>query len=179
MISSPLTWGAGAACLIGGAIAGAALGSTPVIDRASMGAFYAQEQDTSPPMVTDSAGEQLPDHYPLVTARGTVPVEQLSDRGLYSQARYQSHFSYGEYDPYDETVPADYHIDDYAPPRQEPRYVARDLSQEAGAKSARQTQRAVPSPAGVVVPLRLAEGPASIGQAVQPLNIKVSAQLAN
>ena len=179
MIASPLTWGAGAACLIGGAIAGTALGSTPVIDRTSIAAFYSQEQDTSSPMAPDSPEKQLPDHYPLITARGTVPVEQLSERGLYSQTRYQSHYSYAEYEPYDEAVPADYHIDDYAPPRQEPRYVARDLSQNVGAEAPRLARRAESPPADVVVPLKLAEGPASISQTIRPLTIKVPAQLSN
>lgn len=87
MTKSPILWGAGLACALGGAIAGNALGSTPMTDRAAIGLFY-QTHD----MANANGGDAraLPDHYPLVTRRGVTPVEQLSDRGLFSQARYRS-----------------------------------------------------------------------------------------
>lgn len=87
MIRPPILWGVTLACALGGALAGNALGSTPVSDRdPSVPAFY-QSHET----YTASAheGRAPPDHYPLTTRNGVVPVEQLSDRGLFRQARYR------------------------------------------------------------------------------------------
>lgn len=78
--------GAGLACAVGGAIAGNALGSAPVLDRSTLTTLY-QSHETVAKAESDRT---LPDHYPLVTRAGTVPVAALSERGLYSQARYRA-----------------------------------------------------------------------------------------
>ena len=90
MTNSPLLWGAGLACALGGAIAGNALGSTPVADRSAIAMFY-QEHATASDGSQDA--HALPDHYPLVTRSGVVPVTELSERGLFSQRRYQPVFA--------------------------------------------------------------------------------------
>lgn len=95
MTKSPILWGAGLACALGGAVAGNALGSTPVLDRPTVGAFY-QQHDLD---YNEATQEPLPQHYPLVTREGTVPVAALSDRGLYSQRRYRAVAVAAEYTP--------------------------------------------------------------------------------
>ena len=87
MTKSPVLWGAGLACALGGAVAGTALGSTPVVDRPIIGTFT-QAHDSASLSRGDGAAA-LPDHYPLITRHGTIPVEQLAERGLYSQTRFR------------------------------------------------------------------------------------------
>lgn len=87
MFKAPALYGAVLACALGGAIAGNALGSTPVVDRSVITALY-QFHETPAPATEDE--RRPPDHYPLVTRGGVVPVAQLSDRGLFSQARYRA-----------------------------------------------------------------------------------------
>lgn len=66
---------------------GNAVGSSPVTDRSTMEMFY-QLHETA---YADRQDERVPpNHYPLVTRSGLVPVAQLSDRGLFSQSRYRS-----------------------------------------------------------------------------------------
>lgn len=77
--------GAGIACALGGAVAGNALGSAPVLDRSTLATLY-QSHDSEAP---EESERVLPDHYPLVTRSGTVPVAALGERGLYSQARFR------------------------------------------------------------------------------------------
>lgn len=86
MTRSPLLWGIGLACALGGAIAGNALGSIPITDRSVVSTFY-QSHETA--VAEPAERGALPDHYPLVTRNGVVPVAELSDRGLFSQARYR------------------------------------------------------------------------------------------
>ena len=88
MTKSPMLWGLGLACALGGAVAGNALGSAPLIDKSGIVAFYQSHEDAVFSRQTAEAA-LLPDHYALVTRGGTVPVAKLSDRGLYSQARYR------------------------------------------------------------------------------------------
>lgn len=90
MTKSPFFWGAGLACAMGGAVAGSALGSTPILDRPTLTSFYASHADAQAP---GAARDTPPDHYPLVTRAGTVPVGELGQRGLYSQARYRTTFA--------------------------------------------------------------------------------------
>ncbi|HEU4820446.1 MAG TPA: hypothetical protein VFS87_04740 [Qipengyuania sp.] len=119
MTRSPMLWGAGLACALGGAIAGNALGSTPVTDRSAITTFYQTHQSA---IAAQHDQRALPDHYPLVTRSGVVPVAQLADRGLYSQARYSSFLAAAGYaadiddDPgpgLEETDPA---VSQHAPP---------------------------------------------------------------
>ena len=86
MTISPMLLMAVLACALGGAIAGDAVGSSPVTDRSTIETYY--QSHTSAPLGVAEL-RALPDHYPLVTGRGVVPVAQLSDRGLFSQARYR------------------------------------------------------------------------------------------
>lgn len=98
MIKSPALWGVGLACALGGAVAGNAVGSTPILERSAIAAFY-QTHDAA--VDEASSGDALPDHYPLVTREGTVPVAALSDRGLYSQRRYRAVTLAANYEPAD------------------------------------------------------------------------------
>lgn len=88
MSRSPLLWGAGLVCALGGAIAGTSLGSSPLV-AASATAEYYQQHEFSSARLPDAGAAAMPDRYPLVTPKGTVPVAQLSERGLFSQARYR------------------------------------------------------------------------------------------
>jgi hypothetical protein len=63
------------------------LGSTPITDRSAITTFYQAHERT---IAEGHDHRALPDHYPLVTRSGVVPVAELSDRGLFSQARYNS-----------------------------------------------------------------------------------------
>lgn len=96
MTKSPILWGAGLACALGGAFAGNAVGSTPPLDRSTIAMIYQSHvgavQDARP-------RELLPNHYPLVTMQGTVPVTELATRGLYSQRRYRALFQAVDYTP--------------------------------------------------------------------------------
>ena len=88
MTKSPILVAAALACALGGAAAGSALGSTPVTDRSIVGDYYQTHASAD----TDVAPQgYLPNHYPLVTRQGTVPVAELATRGLYSQARYRAY----------------------------------------------------------------------------------------
>lgn len=88
MMSSPILWGAGLACALVGAVAGSAVGSTPMLDRSTI-AELASVGSGGGGGASAARNALLPDHYPLVTRQGTVPVAALSTRGLYSQKRYQ------------------------------------------------------------------------------------------
>lgn len=88
MTKAFILWGTGVACVLGGAATGTALGSTEVADRATLEMYY-QSHENGSAVMGRAADRKLPDHYPLVTRSGVVPVEQLADRGLFSQARYR------------------------------------------------------------------------------------------
>lgn len=93
MTQRPIFLGACLACALGGAIAGTSLGSTPVLspaDAADPANSAVAQQAPSATLASSSAVELTSDHYPLVTPRGTVAVADLSNRGLFSQARYRS-----------------------------------------------------------------------------------------
>jgi hypothetical protein len=81
------------------------LGSTPVLDRPTAGTFY-QQHETAYNATAEQ--EALPDHYPLVTRDGVVPVAALSDRGLYSQNRYRAVAYAVDYTPSEAIAQADY-----------------------------------------------------------------------
>lgn len=85
MTSVPVLCGAALACALGGAIAGDALGSASPIDRSTLAMLY-QSHETAISAADEPA---LPNHYSLVTNGRVVPVAELSDRGLFAQARYR------------------------------------------------------------------------------------------
>lgn len=154
-----MLWGAGLACALGGAVAGTALGSTPILDRPALGSFY-QSHETA---AGAARREMLPDHYPLVTREGTVPVAALADRGLYSQRRYRAVYYAADYGPG--------HAPDAYEPDQ-PNYESTDQSVRIGD----------PDHAPPMVqdsePLDLAAGPASLTQGGGAKTINVEAALA-
>lgn len=171
MISSPWTWGATLSCALGGAIAGTALGSTPVIDRASTGAVL-PSYENSRSAAAAFADTKAPDHYPLVTPRGTVPVAELSQRGLYSQARFQPvRYSAGHYAMDPEL--ADYHIDTFEAPggmdRQRPDGQGRKAAIPSGEASKPLTKIVVRDTVATqpAAPLRLQAGPIEIPRRVE------------
>ena len=81
MTQAPVLWGAALVCALGGAIAGNALGTTPITDRAALDSYYQMHETGG--AVGQIENRALPDRYPLVTRSGVVPVEQLSERGLF------------------------------------------------------------------------------------------------
>ena len=167
MTMSPIVWGASLACALGGALAGNALGSTPMLDRPAIGSFYQSHEDGAAGRAVE--GERPPDHYPLVTRSGTVPVAELGMRGLYSQARYRATIYAADYEP------VEFAAADYDPAEDHARYHTADESVGIG-DAAREIQPA-PAPAAPA-PLQLAAGPASVeGQGTAKL-IDVRATLA-
>lgn len=138
MTKSPMLWGAGLACALGGAVAGNALGSTPPLDRSTIAMMYQSHETTMP-----DAADRLPppDHYPLVTRQGTVPVAELSTRGLYSQRRYQAVLYAADYGP------SELAVADYGPGEDLVRYEGRDEAVRIGD----------PPPSEAAEPLDLAE----------------------
>lgn len=122
MTMSPMPLLAVLACALGGAIAGNAVGSSPVTDRSTVETYY-QSHASAPLDVAEQRA--LPDHYPLVTGRGVVPVAELSDRGLFSQARYRRLEAFVDYPSMEGDVgPGENFIDgepgDLGPPVPEP-----------------------------------------------------------
>lgn len=121
MTKSSILWGAGLTFALGGVVAGNALGSTPVLDRPTIGAFFQSHDDSA--FLDRAKREPLPDHYPLVTRSGTVPVAELRMRGLYSQARYRAYAAVSDYGPV---------ATDYEPAQDIPRYETADESVRIG-----------------------------------------------
>lgn len=111
MTASPIFWCAVAGVAIGGAVAGSELGTSPVLSRSLFGAYYQQHPDAADDGAM-TAELPPPDHYPLVTPQGTVPVAALRTRGLYSQARFRAP-AYGIDYPAPEFTSADYTPPDY------------------------------------------------------------------
>lgn len=165
MTKSPMLWGAGLACVLGGAVAGNALGSTPIHDRSTISVLY-QTHETAEPA---PPREELPDHYPLVTREGTVPVAALSNRGLYSQRRYNALYYVADIGPGD--MPHSYEPDQPAWEPTEPDPPASYAEEDAGTP-ALEDEGAVPTP------LQLAAGPAAVEPAGRAKTIDVAAQLA-
>lgn len=171
MIKSPMLWGAGLACALGGAaVAGNALGSTPILDRPTFGSYY-QSHDIAEGI--EAAREPLPDHYPLVTRAGTIPVGELSMRGLYSQRRYRALAYYTDY------VPAEATSDEYRSDWDQ-RYAALDESQQIGDPSPGTDLRddAADASSTPAEPLQLAAGPANVSSQGNARLVDVHATLA-
>jgi hypothetical protein len=171
MTKSPMLWGAGLACALGGAVAGNALGSTPVLDRSTIGSFYQSHgtvEGLAPPR------EAPPDHYPLVTRAGTIPVGELSMRGLYSQRRYRALAYYTGY------LPAEATIEEY-PSDWDQRYAAFDeihQSREPSAGADLRHETADAAAHSAEPPLQLAAGPATVNPEGNAKLIDVKATLA-
>lgn len=170
MSKSTVLWGAGLACALGGAVAGNALGSTPVLDRPTIGNFYQMHQTAGE---QDTGREPLPDHYPLVTRSGTVPVAELGMRGLYSQARYRA---YGYSDGY---TSAELATADYQPPENSRPYHGRDdTGMGDPVPNTQAPLGAGAGPSESAGPLQLAAGPAALGAGGSAKLIDVKATLA-
>lgn len=170
MTMSPMLWGAGLACALGGAIAGNALGSTPILDRPTFGSFYQTHQGAEWHEVDE---ESPPDHYPLVTRDGVVPVGELSMRGLYSQRRYRALAYYTDF------MPTEASIEEY-PSDWDKRYAAFD---DAGKIAEPSPSAAMPDAStdtapAPAVPLQLAAGPASVSSEGNAKMVDVQATLA-
>lgn len=86
---SPLLMTAGLSTMLLAAVAGNSLGQSPVVTGSSTTALASEHPIARPASHAASEHGLLPDRYPLVTRQGVVPVERLSDRGLFSQARYR------------------------------------------------------------------------------------------
>ena len=167
MTMSPMLWGAGLACALGGAIAGNALGSTPPLDRSTIAMLY-QTHETTEGMSAE--GERPPDHYPLVTRNGTVPVGELAMRGLYSQRRYQAYLYAADY------APAEAVYEDYQPGEEWRDERTREAL--AAADAANHSEFAADAEKEAVLPLQLAAGPATVSPEGNAKLIDVQATLA-
>lgn len=160
MTKSPILWGAGLACALGGAVAGTALGSAPVLDRSFLGTYYQAHNDGA---MDSREVRALPDHYPLVTRSGTVPVEQLSERGLFSQARYRSFFAMAD------SAPVEFDEARYEPEPEPPTDEALSIGDPPRAPALDETR---------AEPLALAAGPASVTAVGEAKAVDVAAALA-
>lgn len=165
MSRSPMLWGAGLACALGGAVAGTALGSTPILDRPALGTYY-QSHETAPGSST-AEGRVLPDHYPLVTREGTIPVAALADRGLYSQRRYRA--LYPSYD----TTEAQFAEASYQVEADEPQFSSHSAGLSVGDPEPEQA-----APTEAEQPLDLAAGPSTLTAAGRAKTIDVETALA-
>lgn len=167
MTVSPMLWGAGLACALGGAIAGNALGSAPPLDRSTIATYY-QTHETTEGLAPE--GERPPDHYPLVTRSGTVPMGELAMRGLYSQARYRAYLYAADYKPaeavYQEYQPGEEWRD--APTRAA--LALGDPAPEPGPEADAESEASEP--------LQLAAGPASVDPEGRAKLVDVNATLA-
>lgn len=152
MARSSILWGVGLTCAVGGAWAGNALGSAPITDRSTIGMFY-QSHETA---YADGENQRaLPNHYPLVTRTGTIPVAELSDRGLFSQARYSAH-----------RVAADYAADGPGPGLDE-------MDREEMAPAQYHSAVVVPE-ARPVQPLAMDDGPAQIAGRAKTIDVQAT-----
>ncbi len=82
----PCWCAAGLTAVVAGAVSGSMIGTTPIVDRAGDEAnpYYpapAAPHDAVPAFADARPTEPLPDHYPLVTPRGTIPVAALASHG--------------------------------------------------------------------------------------------------
>ena len=173
MTKSPMLWGAGLACALGGALTGNALGSAPILNRPAIGGFYQSNGDSA--FSEESSGPMpLPNHYALVTRAGTVPVAELAERGLYSQARFRSDYASIDYEA------ARYAASDFAEDAYGPQYQGDDESVRIGDARAQANTRN-PELAGSGsprTPLALADGPAAVSRVGDAKLIDVGAALA-
>lgn len=72
------------AAMLAGAMSGSAIGSAPVIARhADPPPIAVRAAEFERSSARSAAVRRLPDHYPLVTPTGTVPVAALATRGRY------------------------------------------------------------------------------------------------
>jgi hypothetical protein len=136
MPASPAVWGALLAAALGGAVAGNALGSAPILDRSTLATYYQEHADSFAQRIE---AERPPDHYPLVTAAGTVPVAELSTRGLYSQARYRA----PDYSEHHEAIA--FTAADYRPDQEHFAYQTTDASLRTGAPEPGAPDKAAPA----------------------------------
>lgn len=91
----PAAIAAFAAVAVGGASLGEMVGSSPMIQH-----HVAEADDGSiDSLFATAEGGHGPDHYPIVTPQGRFSVDELSERGLYSQARFGG-YSVGQADPF-------------------------------------------------------------------------------
>lgn len=162
MTRFPFLRGAALACALRGAVAGTAIGSTPILDRSVLAAYY-QSHDAG---AVEARRRALPDHYPLVTPQGTVPVAALAERGLFSQARYRAlDAPFGD-------APASFDPASQEPPAAQP---GLQLAEPAG----REALAVAPAPAqDAPAPLALADAPALVGDEGRAKLIDVRAELA-
>ena len=88
---SPKILGALSAVVIAGAVSGASIGQTTIKQR-GVEYDHAPSYEQSFEQQASDTSEPLPDHYPLVRQGKTIPVAELRDSGLYSNARFRRTF---------------------------------------------------------------------------------------
>ena len=79
---TPQLLAAVAVVAIGGAVSGAAIGDSPVLPRSSQETLP-EAQVSFVPGSHKTSAERPPNHYPLETKDGTIPVAELSLHGRY------------------------------------------------------------------------------------------------
>jgi len=96
MTISPGILGVSAAVLVAAVTAGTTFGAVPPMQQRDV-----KELLPATRIVASEYPAQLafPDHYPLVTRARRYEIEDLGERGLYSQARYNYRAAYAAYYP--------------------------------------------------------------------------------
>lgn len=98
----------------GGAFAGGAIGSTPMVMKGIGSAMPSAELGPSDYIAGSAEEVRQPDHYPLVTPEGTVPVAELALRGRLRDTRHAWSYGEPEYVPADSAFPEQYSEADLA-----------------------------------------------------------------
>jgi hypothetical protein len=95
---SPGILGVSAAVLIAGVAGGAMFGAVPPMQQRGIHELLPEARTVA---IAYRPQGELPDHYPLITRAGRYEVEELGERGLYSQRRYNYRAVYADYYPQD------------------------------------------------------------------------------
>jgi hypothetical protein len=108
LLSSPSILTAVGAVAIGGAVAGATIGNSPVLSKGIGTSLPEQRINYAADAGLGETGVHTPDHYPLVTPDGTIPVAQLSLRGRLRDTRGSWNAREPDYIPLDADHPGEY-----------------------------------------------------------------------
>lgn len=73
--------------IMAGALSGSAIGSTPILDRGVATQIPEAARNAGVGDFKLDSSDRLPNHYPLVTPNGTIPVAALAEHGRLRNAR--------------------------------------------------------------------------------------------
>ncbi|GMM92626.1 hypothetical protein [Qipengyuania sp. MTN3-11] len=112
---------------IGGATAGMSIGASPMVAKGIGGSESFGREDGAISSAFYEPRPRQPDHYPLVTPQGTVPIAELALRGRLRNNRSGADWSEPEYIPAEDDFPDQYslaELDDLARWEPEPGYAS-------------------------------------------------------